>query len=149
VLKGALVAGLVWLVWRSRRQAWPASARRHFMFVLSVLFFLLWSPIVWEHYLALLFLPLIYVVAAHAHFSRPALATVAAIFGISVAQNLILINWVREQMAIDTLPEMVAASVVKSAPLVLTVVLIARHWRELFGSYAAAAWKRLESPGAR
>ena len=112
------------------------SARRHT---------LLWSPIVWEHYLALLFLPLIYVIAAKAHFSRAALATVTAIFVISVAQNLILINGVREQIAIDTLPEIVAASVVKSAPLLLTIVLLTRHRQEFFRSYAASAWKSFDA----
>ena len=146
-LRIAVVAGMLGLVYRSRRERWPAAARRHFAFTLAIVFFLLWSPIVWEHYLSLLFVPLIYVIAAQAHFSRQALAIVAAIFVTSIAQNLILINWVRAHIAIESLPAILAAALVKSAPLLLTIVLLARHWRELFQSYAAPAWTRVGPDG--
>jgi hypothetical protein len=144
-LRGAVAVGTLWLVYRSWREPWPASARRHFHFTLTTLFFLLWSPIVWEHYLALLFLPLIYVVAAQTHFNREALGIVAAILFTSIAQNLILINWVREHVAFDSVLALAAAAIVKSAPLLLTIVLVSRHWRHWFGSYTAAAWRSLEA----
>jgi hypothetical protein len=148
ILRGAVFVGILWLVHRARREPWPASAHRHVQFTLAVVFFLLWSPTVWEHYLSLLFLPLMYVVAARAHFSRRALAIVAAILITSIAQNLILINWAREHIAFDSAPALVAAAIVKSAPLLLTMVLLGRHWREFFESYAAPAWKSLESAAA-
>jgi hypothetical protein len=141
-LKGAVAAMVVVLLIRSRREAWPDSARRHFDFTLAVLFFLLWSPTVWEHYLSMLFLFLTYVVAARQHFSRQALATVAAIFVLSIAQNLILINWVRYHVVFDSLPELVGVALVKSGPLLLTMALLWRHAGELFRSYAAPAWER-------
>jgi hypothetical protein len=148
-LRGAVAVGTLWLVYRSWREPWPASARRHFNFTLTILFFLLWSPIVWEHYLALLFLPLMYVVAAQTHFSREALGIVAAILFTSIAQNLILINWIREHVAFDSVLALAAAAIVKSAPLLLTVVLVARHWRQWFGSYTAAAWRSTAQPPRR
>jgi hypothetical protein len=97
---------------------------------------------VWEHYLALLFPLLIYVVAARGHFSPPAIAVVALIFVLSVGQNLILINWVRYGFQIDSLPELVGVALVKSAPLLLTMVLLWRHAGELLQSHAAPAWSR-------
>jgi hypothetical protein len=143
-LKGTVVVGTLGLVLLSRGRPWTAAAHRHFHFLLSVVFFLLWSPTVWEHYLALLFLPLTYVLAAGAHFSRQARGIVAAILITSIAQNLILINWVRDRMVFDSLPELIAAAMVKSVPLLLTMVLLARHRGEWFESYAAPAWKRFE-----
>ena len=141
MLKGAVIAGTLWLLFRGRREPWPAPARRHFHFIVAVLFFLLWSPTVWEHYLSLLILPLGYVLAAHAHFGRGALAIVGAILVTSIAQNLILVDWVRAHVAFDSLPALVAAAIVKAAPLLLTIVLLIRHRDEFFRSYAAPVWK--------
>jgi hypothetical protein len=141
-LKGAVVLTILWLTIRGRREIPSAAARRHFEFTLAMVFFLLWSPTVWEHYLALLFPLLIYVVAARGHFSPPAIAVVALIFVLSVGQNLILINWVRYGFQIDSLPELVGVALVKSAPLLLTMVLLWRHAGELLQSHAAPAWSR-------
>ena len=147
MVKGVVIIGTLWLLHRGRRETWPAPARRHFYFVLAIVFFLLWSPTVWEHYLSLLVVPLTYVIAAHAYFSRRALAIVAAILVTSVAQNLILINWVREHVEFDSLPVLVAAAIVKSAPLLLTMVLLTRHRDELFRSYFAPAWTSFGAAG--
>jgi hypothetical protein len=147
MLKGVVIVGTFWLLYRGRREIRPAPARRHFHFVLAIVFFLLWSPTVWEHYLSLLVVPLTYVIAAHAYFSKRALAIVAAILLTSVAQNLILIDWVRAHVAFDSLPALLAAAIVKSAPLLLTMVLLTRHRDELFRSYAAPAWKSVRRAG--
>jgi hypothetical protein len=64
-----------------------------------------------------------------------------------VAQNLILIDWVRAHVAFDSLPALLAAAIVKSAPLLLTMVLLTRHRDELFRSYAAPAWKSVRRAG--
>jgi hypothetical protein len=141
-LKGAVVLTMARLVLRSRRAAWTPAARRHFDFTLTVVFFLMWSPTVWEHYLSLLFPLLVYVVAAREYFSRTALAIVAAIFLMSVGQNLIFVNWLRYGFAFDTVPELVAITLFKSAPLLLTMILLWRHSGELFRSHAAPAWER-------
>ena len=147
-LKATVAIGAVWLLVRVRRERCPAAAQRHFDFLIAILFFLLWSPTVWEHYPSLLFLALIHIVAAQVHFSRQALVTVAAIFTTSVAQNLILVNWVRYNVAVDTLPALIGVTVIKSAPLLLTMVMMARHAGEFFRSYSDPAWERLQPPVA-
>ena len=53
-LRGTVLATVVYLGVKSRSQPWPASAHRHWDFLLAVLFFLLWSMTLWEHYLAML-----------------------------------------------------------------------------------------------
>ncbi len=132
---------MLWLAWRSRREAWTDAARRHADFLLAVVFFLLWSPTIWEHYLSLLFPLLIFVVAASTHFSRQALIMVALIFVLSLGQNLIVVNWFRYGFAFDTLPALVGAALVKSAPLLLTLLLLWRHADEWLRSHAASRWE--------
>jgi len=141
-VKIAAVLTILWLTVRSRRERWSAAARRHFDVLMAVMLFLVWSQTVWEHYLSLLFVPLIFVVAARAHFSRQALALIALIFVTSLGQNLIVINWVRFGLSIDSVPELVGITLFKSAPLWLAMVFLWRHSGELFRSHAAPEWDR-------
>lgn len=144
-LRVAVVLTVIWFAVQSRRGRWTAAARRHSDYSLTLLFFLLWSPTIWEHYLSLLFPVLIYIVAAHAHFTRPALAIVAMIFIASIGQNLIVVNWLRYGFSFSSLPALVGIGLYKSAPLLLTMVLLWRHPREWLRSHAAPEWDRHES----
>jgi hypothetical protein len=145
-LRLTVAATVVWLLVRSRRESWTPAAHRHFRYMLAVIFFLLWSATIWEHYLSLLFLPLIYIVATRRHMSRAAMTAVAVIFVLSIGQNLILVNWVRYGFDIDSLPELLAVALVKCGPLLVTLVLLWRHRRELFRTYDDPAWTRALSP---
>jgi len=127
-------------VWLSRDRPWSAAARRHFHFLVGILFTLLISPIVWEHYLSLLFLPLAYVVASYRSFSRGALCVVGLIFCFSLGQNLVLIRWLDASFSIDTPVTLLGAGLFKAAPLLLTLFFLMRYRNDLFDSYSAAAW---------
>ena len=140
-IKLAVVITLIGLIVRSRRSNLSAAARRHFDFTLAIIFFLVWSPTVWEHYLSLLFLPLLYIVATREYFTRQALAIVGLIFVLSVFQNLILINWLRDRFAFDSLPGLIGIGLLKSGPLLLTMVLLWRHGGELLRSHTADLWQ--------
>ena len=144
-LRGTVLATVVYLGVTSRAQLWPAEARRHWDFLLAILLFLLWSVTLWEHYLAMLFLPLIYVVAAHQHFSRRALGLVAAIFLLSLGQNLIFINFLREQFAFSSAPALVGIALFKSGPLLLTLVFLWGHAGEIFNSYTTPMWTSFQT----
>jgi len=124
----------------ARRLAWSTAARQHRNFLLAILFSLLIAPIVWEHYLALLFVPLLYVVASHRSFSPAALWVVAGIFVVSLGQNIIFVEWLNSHYAFDTVVELVTVGLFKSAPLLLAVRLLVRHSHEFFESYHAPAW---------
>jgi hypothetical protein len=140
-LRLVVVITLVSLIARSRRASLPAAARRHFDFTLATIFFLVWSPTVWEHYLSLLFPFLVYLVATREYFRRDAIAIVGLIFILSVFQNLILINWLRERFAFDSLPGLIGIGLLKSGPLVLTMVLLWRHGGELIRSHTGETWR--------
>jgi hypothetical protein len=136
-LQATILVGVVFAAVRARRQGWSGFALRHFDFMLAILLFLLWSRTLWEHYLAVLFLPLLYVVVMRRHFSPPAIRIVVAIVVLCVFQNLVFTNWLRATLPFDSLPALVAVGVFKSAPLLLTVAFVVRHGREIFASYAA------------
>jgi hypothetical protein len=131
VLKTIVILTLAWFAWQTRGSTWTVRARRHFCFLLMMVFSLVWSPTVYEHYLSLLFPFLIFIIVSAPSFSRQALTLVALIFVFSLAQNLIVVNWIRYGLKIDSLPELLLVALVKSAPLLLTMGLMWRHRGEL------------------
>jgi hypothetical protein len=141
-LKLVLLGTFAYLFFQSRRYQWSEAARRHFHMLLAILFFVLWSRTLWDHYLALLFIPLIYVVATRHYFSRGAMALVAGIFLLSIGQNLVLTEVLRTRLTLESLGSLLAIAVFKTGPLVLTLVLLWRHSHGLLRSHASPAWER-------
>jgi hypothetical protein len=137
LIRLAVLALFVRLLVSSMRQPWQPSAHRHCRFVIAVTFALLISPVVWEHYLSLLFIPLIHVVASYRYFSRAALATVGLAFLLAVGQNIVLVEWASSAFRIDGPAELLAVGLLKGAPLWLTLILFWRHRNELWRSCAS------------
>jgi hypothetical protein len=131
----------VYLLVKSRTSGLSARANRHFGVLTAIAFCLLVSQTVWEHYLAVLFPMLAYIAASYRHFSRSALALAGAIFLMAAWQNLILINFLRANLAFDTSWELLLIGLCKSAPLWLTAVFLWRYRREFIGTYTAPAWR--------
>lgn len=146
VVKAIVLGTIVFLVLKSRAQSWTTAARRHWAFIVSILFFLWWSLTLWEHYLELLFIPLIYVVASSQWFSRSARVLVGAIFALSLTQNLIVTGWLRHTVSPDATLPLLIITTLKAGPLLLMLVFAWRHYRELFRSYEAPAWRGVAGP---
>jgi len=140
-----LLFGVVVFV-QSRTQAWAPAARRHFDFLMAVSFCLLLSQTVWEHYLAALFLPLAYLVAVRQRLGRQAVALVWAIFFLSVWQNLIIVNVLRDSLRSESLTALWAAGVLKSGPLLLFLLLLVRCRAGVFATYATPVWAAAPVP---
>ena len=126
--KLAVVATFVVVVVKSRAAVLTAASRRHLEFVLAILFFLLISQTVWEHYLALLFVFLLDVTARARSFPAPAIRVVAAVFLCSLGQNIALMKPLGEMA--ESLPPAVTGLIVlgKCAPLLLTWWFLGRGW---------------------
>jgi hypothetical protein len=139
-LNGAVLGTLAVLLWTGRRQRWTPAARRHFHFTLAILVFLLWSPTLWEHYLGLLFPFLVLLVATRHRLSRAARSLAASIFALSLAQNLILMDWLRRQFSFETIGPLLAVVLVKSGPLWLTLLLLWRHRDDLLRAHSDFGW---------
>jgi hypothetical protein len=136
-----LVALFVYLIARGRLQSWSAPAKRHFHFCMAVAFCLFLAPVVWEHYLSVLFFPLAYIIASRRHFSGGAMAVIGSIFFLAVWQNLILVNFLRYNFVWDTLFELISVGLLKSAPLLLFLYFLLRYKTALLESYSAPAWR--------
>ncbi|MBS1788229.1 MAG: DUF2029 domain-containing protein [Acidobacteria bacterium] len=143
LLKLALVLLFGWLYWLSRRERWSSPAQRHFDFLMATTFCLMFSQTVWEHYLAVLFMLLAYVVAAVRQLSSMTLVLLAAIFGTSLFQNIVLTNAVQARFHFDSIPALIVVGMLKSSLLWLTLVFLVRHRAELFQSYLMPQWERL------
>jgi hypothetical protein len=146
LIKTVVLVTIVFLVLRSRAQRWTVAARRHFTFVVSILFFLWWSMTLWDHYLELLFIPLIYLVASDQWFSRRARILIGAMFLLSLGQNLIFVSWLRSHIESDWRSLLLAVTVLKAGPLLVMLTFVWRHYPELFDSYAAPAWNQILIP---
>ncbi len=148
-LKAIVVGTFIYLIIQSRSQKWFPTARRHFDFLMAVSFSLLISQVVFEHYLAPLFLLLIYVVASHRAFSLRVMTLIGLIFLLAVGQNLILIDFLRTHFQWDSPVELLLTGLFKSGPLLLTLIFLWKYAGELFQSYATQAWANYIRSGRR
>ena len=139
-VKCAVVAMFATIVRSSRRRDWPGPARRHFEFLMSVSFWLLISQTLWEHYLAMLFIPLIYIVAVRRWFPPTAHYLVGAICALCLGQNLILMELLWTRIDIQSAAGLIAIGLFKAGPLLFTLLLLWRYQASLFASYTAPAW---------
>ncbi|MGH8549529.1 MAG: glycosyltransferase 87 family protein [Methylococcales bacterium] len=140
-VKLAFLSGFVWLVLKSRPSLVSGPAKNHFRFNLALLFFLMISQTLWEHYLALLFIPLSFILAAKNRFNDEARAIVWTIIFLSIGQNLIFIHWLQSIFTFQSLPAQIAICVFKTAPLWMTLVFLWRHHRSLFEAYSVPTAK--------
>lgn len=138
-----LAAGFFWLIRLSRQTIPNGAARLHLLFLASLCFGQLLLPVVWEHYLAVLFIPLAYFVACRRYFNREALALIAAIFILPAVRNFAFVLWMRgAPVHQDPFPLwlLMLLALSKSAPLLLLAVFLQRHYRSWFKTYAPPNW---------
>ena len=106
-------------------------ARRHFDIVIAIASGLLFMPVVWEHYLALLFIPLTYCLVACPRLPRPAQSLLAVVLILSMTQTVQFTGWLGSVVYLNTVPELVVIGLFKSLPLALTASLLIAYRREL------------------
>ena len=134
-LRLVVVATTAFLLITSRRQNWSIAVRRHFYFLIALCASLLLSPIVWEHYLAFLFLPLIYLIASARHFSRSARVAIIVMVLLASWQNLIIINLLHSVTDWNTPTKSVTISLLKSGSLLLLLFFLWTYRSGLFKSH--------------
>lgn len=139
-VKAFVVLTFVFIMIKSYSERWSDAARRHFSFLMAVCFCLLITQTVWEHYLSALFLLLAYVIAARQHFSRPAMILVGAVFFLALGQNILFIDFLRSHYNFDSLAELLFVGLFKSGPLILVLIFLSSHYKEIFRSYAGQGW---------
>jgi glycosyl transferase family 87 len=139
-LKLGVVAAFVAVMRRSRWLTWPLRARRHFEFLMALLFWLCVSQIVWEHYLALLFIPLVYFVATAQLIPQQARRMLTAIFILCLGQNLVLMEFLWNRIDVASMPVMIVAGALKAGPLIVMLAMLWRHHAAIFRTYRQDVW---------
>lgn len=140
VLRVAAAAPFAWLAWSTRRAALPLPARRHLRFCLALIAGLMFAPVVWEHYLVFLFIPLAYLVALRRFLPVRARRLLVAVFALASLQNVILVHFAAHRLAVDEWPTLVLAGLLKSAPLILMLVLFWRYREPWMRTYSDDGW---------
>lgn len=126
----------------SRRRTWPESARRHFQFSMAIAFGLFLMPIVWEHYLAMLFIPFSYMLVFIRRAGRPLQALLVLFGAACFLQNLVFVMWLRSHLP-DTRAAwlLFSTALFKSAPLLLFAMVICWQRKRLFAMYEVKRWE--------
>lgn len=124
LLKLLVVASVVMVMVQSYRHSFSEIRRRLFNFLMAISFTLLISQVVWEHYLAVLFVPLIFLVASWPRLDRAARRHLAAIFALCILQNLILVSYFRGHVPIHSNLALLGVSLLKAGPLVAFLAFI-------------------------
>lgn len=117
VVRAVVAAIVVWAAWQARD-----FEKRY---LLALLFGLTVSPVVWEHYLQLVFIPVIWLMAQEAEFGWWWRASLWTVVACAAGQNIVLVKWLAEHLQIGGVVGLISVGLWKSAPLWGTVGLLA------------------------
>jgi hypothetical protein len=140
ILKIGVVVATIALIWRTRSARLRPAAQLHYYYLIALGFFLFTAAVLWEHYLTALFPILAFVVANRSHFSAAARRIVVVIVALSIFQNLIVVRLIQGVIAVDSVPSVAIASLVKSAPVLLALYLMLRYHKSFLESHRTIDW---------
>ncbi|MEO8367656.1 MAG: glycosyltransferase 87 family protein [Candidatus Solibacter sp.] len=141
-----LAAALLIVAWlRGRRGVVSQGARLHWLFLTAVTAGVALMPIVWEHYLSVLFLPVAYLLALLPGLERAQIRLLVLVCGFAATQNVVLILWLSDHLQLHSVPSVLVAAILKSAPLLLSTLLLWHARRQLITLYNDPG-ARLQSP---
>lgn len=128
---------------RHRRGVLKVPADRHVIFASAMLLAIVLSPVVWAHYLTLLFIPLAALIALRRHLPGVAVALLAIAVVVAVGQNLILLKALIRVIGTDSTGAILALAVLKSLPAVLILMVALFAHRGVRHALADPGWVRL------
>ena len=109
--------------------------------MLALGFFLLFAQTAWEHYLAVLFLPVAYWLACWDEAPLGVRRAVSALVVLSLAQNLVFTLTLARLIEGRGLALLLAALALKIAPVACSVWLLVRHREDWAATYRRARWQ--------
>ncbi len=99
------------------------------------------SPVVWAHYLTFLFPLLATIIALRAYLTPGARLLTGAILALGLFQNEIFADRVRAATGFDGLPEIAAFGLLRSLPLLLTLLLLWIARRDIADALRDPGWR--------
>lgn len=146
-LRLVIVLGLVAVLVGHLRRPLHDRARRHVVFATGLFLVIALSPVVWAHYLSILFIPVAVLIAGRAELPAAArgLLWLAVLAG--VAQSMILVRQMELRLGTDSGAVVLAAGMMKSLPAFLLISLWL-GWRAAVGRILALpGWPLLAGTG--
>lgn len=134
---------LIWGMIRHLRSGIAPVAARHCVYVTALALVILLSPVVWAHYLTVLFIPLATLIALRRHLPGPALAGFGLGVGAAVFQSLIVIRRLIQALGLDSTPKIVAIGLLKSLTALLILSVLALAYRSIGRALRDPAWNSL------
>ncbi len=134
------IAGLVAMLVRLHRSDATPRAKLHFAFIVSMLLPMVFSPVVWGHYLAVFFVPLAYMIAMRRHFPTLAMIALGVAVGFSVFQNLLVVLKIEKVLGLDTWSEIFWLTTAKSVTMLLIVGVMLIWSKHYLGTYRDTTW---------
>ena len=138
-LKILVLGTFVRLMVRSRRESWTQEQRRLFGYLMAISFCLLISQVVWEHYLAVLFIPLAFLLAVLPSMDRAARVHLGVLVALAVLQNLVLVLFFRDHVLLTSTPALLLVSLVKAGPLLAYLAFLWLHEDVVFRLVTSSA----------
>jgi hypothetical protein len=122
-----LVLVLVYAVRKQSLSSWPEDEKQHYLVCWSIVFALSFPGIVWEHYWAFLFIPLVYLFAQFHALPRSvqALALLGALFTLR-ARKTFAFDLDARFFKMDNFLEVLGVSLYACAALVLVLMALLR-----------------------
>ena len=135
--------GLIWGMVQQRGSGIAVKAARHSVFVTALALIVVISPVVWSHYLVVLFIPLSVLIALRRHLSWWSWAAIVAAVVAALGQNLILLQRLVRIVVMDSTPKILALSVMKSLPALLIIGVLLLAQRSIGRALHDPAWRGL------
>lgn len=133
VLRLSAAAGLLWGLWADLRAPLSAAARRERLFHASLFLSLILSPVVWAHYLIMIFPLVMALLSQRSRLPKAAIVALALVVMLSVLQNRIIFLQLQAHLQLDNLLGFATLGLFKSLPL-LVLLLASFVWRKEFNA---------------
>lgn len=140
-LRLAVIALLALGAFRLRRAAGDTRAARNHIFVVCMLASLVYSPVVWTHYLMMLFIPVVHFIAFRHLFPPIAWGVIATALFFAPIQNLLVLRQILKLPVVDAtwFPLTVAGARSLTMLLLIAGIILFRHaW---MASYRDKSWQ--------
>lgn len=149
-LRMALAAGVIAVLSGHLRRSLPDRARLSLIYNAGLLLVVALSPVIWAHYLMILFPLAAILIAGREHLPGRSRAMLAAVLALGLFQSFIVMRQIQLGLGIDSLGEIVLFALIKSLPaiLVLSIWILDRlPVRAIFGQPAWSTVATGAGPG--
>lgn len=148
ILRFALAAVAIAVMVGHLRSPLPDRARLHLIYATGLLLVIVLSPVIWAHYLMILFPLIAVLIACRSLMPGWGRVLLAAMLILGVFQSFIIMRQLQIRLGFDNAGEVVVFSLLKSLPAILLLCTWVFGRRAIRGMLAQPAWNAV-APGAR